>query len=324
MVSMMDEFSLIHAIKQKYYKQSSLLKGIGDDAAVFRETTNDMVVAMDTFVEGVHFTKETMSAFHIGYRALAANLSDMAAMGASPVYYLVSIVVPKSWNEDAISDIFTGMKQLAYEYDADLIGGDTVSGHALVLTITVMGRVEKDKSRYRSTAKAQDVVFVTGTLGDSRAGLFLLENEMKIDARDYFIKRHRMPSPRVDFARGITELKRVALNDVSDGLASEANEIAEASQVTLVLHDELIPVHSGYKQFPPDNQANWKYFGGEDFELLGTVPKADWPFVQRVADHLKLKLTEIGYVIKRLEQPVYLKQDEKYNVLKKAGYTHLK
>lgn len=323
-VKYMDEFSFINQIKQDFYKQPSLLKGIGDDAAVLRETTNDMVVAVDTFVEGIHFTKETMAAFYVGYRALAANFSDMAAMGAVPTYYLVSLVVPNSWDGEALTAIFTGMKKLAYDYGVDLIGGDTVSGETLVLSVTVMGRVEKNKARYRSIAKENDIVFVTGTLGDSQAGLHLLQHTLNHENKDYFIRRHRMPQPRIHFAKGISDLKRVALNDISDGLASEAHEIADTSEVSLVLRDEAIPVYPGYNQFSAEDQARWKYFGGEDFELLGTVPKKDWPFVQQVARQMKLKVTEIGYVTNRQKQPVYLEKDNRCMELKKAGYMHMK
>src|SRR5690625_1964019 len=122
----MEEFSLIQALKQSYYTNSTLIRGIGDDAAVFRQSSEDIVTAVDTFVENIHFSRKTMSSFDIGYRALAANISDMAAMGALPAFYLTSIVVPKTWVEHEILSIFDGMKSLASEYGMDLIGGDTV------------------------------------------------------------------------------------------------------------------------------------------------------------------------------------------------------
>lgn len=265
-----------------------------------------------------------MSPFHIGYRAFAANLSDLAAMGAFPTYYLVSIVVPKTWKEASIVDLFAGMKELANKYNVDLIGGDTVSGNNLILSVTIIGKLERGRARYRHAAEAGDIVFVTGTLGDARAGLYLLQNDLKNENRDYFIKRHRMPMPRIEFGRGLSRLKRIALNDVSDGVANEAHEIAVASQVSIVLNDDLIPVHPSYTEFPFEFQSKWKYFGGEDFELLGTVPKVDWPFVQNVAKELTLKITAIGSVIEKDEENVYLKQSQIYEPLNKAGYTHLK
>lgn len=320
----MDEFSLIEAIKQKSYKQASLQKGIGDDAAVFRELTNDLVVAVDTFVEGVHFTADTIDPHKLGYRCLAANLSDLAAMGSVPIYYLVSIVVPRSWDKSDILQIFNGMKHLANKYHVDLIGGDTVSGNELVLSVTVIGRVGNGRARYRSAARPDDIVFVTGTLGDSQAGLYLLQQGIVVADSDYFIRRHQMPSPRINFANNLKAIKRIALNDISDGLGSEINEIAEESQVTIILDDDKIPVHPSYPNFPAELQEKWKYFGGEDFELAGTVSKEDWPHVKEIAERLELSITHIGHVINKEENAVYLKRGSAFTPLKKAGYTHLK
>src|SRR5690625_5098722 len=130
----MDEFSFINTIKQQSYKQSSLQKGVGDDAAVFREFNQDIVTAVDVFVDNIHFSRQTMQPFHIGYKALAANISDLAAMGANPVYYLVAVVIPKKWSEMELAEIFSGMQLLADRHNLDLIGGDTVSGNELTIS----------------------------------------------------------------------------------------------------------------------------------------------------------------------------------------------
>lgn len=322
----MDEFSFINAIKQNYYKQSSLIKGIGDDAAVFTQTSKGIVTAVDTFVEHVHFSKETMSPFHVGYRTLAANISDLAAMGATPAFYLVSIVVPPTWADEDLKDIFQGMNSLAHKHHLDLIGGDTVSGSELVITITVIGYVPKDKVRYRHTAQAEDIVFVTGTLGDSQAGLHILQDKGQYIDEDYFIKRHRMPEPKVNFAKRLRHISRVTLNDISDGLANEASEIAEASRVNIVLKDDLIPLRSSLSQFSMSLQHKWAYFGGEDFELLGTVARKNWDQVKVIAKQTNTSVTEIGYIEEcpvTLGQ-VYLMKDHKKQRLHKKGYTHLK
>ncbi|WP_156291099.1 thiamine-phosphate kinase [Oceanobacillus salinisoli] len=320
----MDEFSFIDSIKQYSYHQPSLIKGIGDDAAVFHSTNKNVVTAVDTFVDGVHFSKQTMKPFYIGYRALAANLSDLAAMGAVPAFYLVSIVIPKDRSMSEISEIFTGMKELAEEFNMDLIGGDTVSGTELSLSITVIGYTDMDKARYRSDACAGDIVFVTGTLGDSQAGFHMLMNEGEFSDADYFIGRHRMPSPRVEFASRLSTLSRLCLNDISDGLASESNEIAEASNVVIEIMDDAVPTHPSFHQFSSDSQYQWKYSGGEDFEILGTVSKRDWPEVERAAEELNMKVTKIGYVKTNNQCGVFLNINKERHQLKKKGYNHLK
>ena len=325
----MDEFSFIQSIQQKTYQQSSIIKGIGDDAAVFREPVKDIVTAVDVFVEGIHFSKETMKPFHIGYRALAANLSDMAAMGATPVSILVAVVIPKQWSSKELEEVFSGIKLLAKKYKIDLIGGDTVSGANLTLSITINGTVEKEKARYRSTAKSGDIVFVTGTLGDSQAGFHILTNPEKrpFQNEKYFIKRHQMPSPRVDFGKSLASISSISLNDISDGIANEAAEIANASNVSIHLYEDAVPVSKSFNQFPTSLQAKWKLFGGEDFELLGTVAKEEWPKVQYVAEQKNTKISKIGYVTLNEDKKsrVYLINNKKEKViLKKEGYTHLK
>jgi len=320
----MDEFMFIHSIKQGSYKQPSLIKGIGDDAAVFRSTNEDIVSAVDTFVDTIHFSQKTMGFYHIGYRALAANIRDMAAMGAKPNFYLVSIVIPKDISKQQLQSLYTGMEDIALTYHMDLIGGDTVSGEQLTLSISIIGSVPREKARYRSDAKPDDIVFVTGTLGDSRAGLHVLQQDLHINNRDYFIQRHQMPKPRVDFAKSVQNIKRMALNDISDGIASELREIAEASNVGITINDEQVPLHKSMSQFTQKQQNEWKYYGGEDFELVGTVAKKDWKTVKKRAEELKVQITEIGEVTGEKEKSgkVFVNKDNKIHSLKKRGYSH--
>lgn len=324
-VGRMNEFSFINKIKQQNYKQSSLLKGIGDDTAVFRQTSQDIVTAVDTFVEHIHFSKKTMSPFHVGYRVLAVNLSDIAAMGAVPAFYLVSIVIPTSWSENELLEIYSGMENLANEYKMDLIGGDTVSGKELVISITVIGYVEKGKVRYRSSARDGDVVFVTGTLGDSQAGLYILTNKNEYSNQAYFISKHRKPIPRVNFAKKLSNITRMALNDISDGIVSEAAEIAVASNTSIVLYDHLLPVSTSFTQFPLKLQRKWKYFGGEDYELLGTVSKKDWGTVQHIGLKLDVDVTKVGYVEYNQDSigKIFESDGKRRLHLKERGYTHL-
>lgn len=323
---MMDEFSFINNIKQKSYKQSTLIKGIGDDAAVFRQTAKDIVTAVDTFVEGIHFTKKTMESYHIGYRALAANISDLAAMGANPAYYLVSIVIPKSWSQQELKQIFLGMDEIAKNYKMDLIGGDTVSGNDLILSITVIGFVDRHIRRLRNAAMVNDIVFVTGTLGDSQAGLHIINNSGQYIDEDYFIDRHRMPSPRVNFVNELGLIKRIALNDISDGIANEAAEIAEASNVTINIYEHCLPTHRSLAQFSEQCQYNWKLFGGEDFELIGTVAMNEWPTIKAAAVKANLQVSKIGFVSPKEHENdfVFLHANGKKEKLDKQGYVHLR
>lgn len=319
----MDEFNLINKIKQKYYRQSTLIKGVGDDAAVFKQTNQSIVTAVDTFVENIHFIKnKTMSTKDIGYRCLAANISDLAAMGALPKFYLVSVVIPSDWKDSEVLNVFAGLEKIAKQYKMDLIGGDTVTGATFVLSITVIGYVDEKKVRYRSDAKVDDVVFVTGTLGDSAVGLQILleETETEIENKEYFIRAHQRPKPNILFSQAIKLIDRVCLNDISDGISSELNEIANASKVSIMVEDELIPIRKELKQFTSNQLTKLKYTGGEDFELVGTTSETNWRQIKDIAEKENIQITKIGKVVMEKPDQVYLNN----KVLESNGYIHLK
>lgn len=324
----MEEFDFIKSITPKTLKQPSVIKGIGDDAAILRYPYEDIMVTVDTMVESVHFSKDTTTPFHVGYRALAANISDIAAMGGKPTAYLVSIVIPKHWEDDSLKEIYRGMSQLANGFHMDLIGGDTVSGKQLVISITVFGTVPRDKVRYRNTARDGDIVFVTGTLGDSACGLHVLLNEPVSNYEKFqdVINRHQMPYPRADFVHACYPIKRMTLNDVSDGIANEANEIAVASNQVLQLDYDKLPYKKELLHFSCEKQMEWKLSGGEDFELIGTVAKKEWAVLKEQAKKTKTHVTAIGKVINNPNKNagVWLKKDGKINLLQTSGYTHLR
>jgi len=326
-----DEFAFIQSLISKKQHHSSLIKGIGDDAALFRQEDGfETVVSVDTMVEDIHFKKTTMRPFHVGYKALAVNLSDIAAMGGIPVFYLVSLAVPKNnWMKKNIETVTKGMAELAEEFKVDLIGGDTVSSnHDLVVSVTVIGKVEKHRYLLRSNAKHGDVVFVTGSLGASSAGLsLLLENGLHHGynrKQQLLIQQHQMPRPQIAAGRLLAQkMCRIALNDISDGLASEANEIAEASQTTLVIELEKIPQHEALSGYDPDQIKQFVLFGGEDFQLIGTTARTDWNDIQRMFEKRSIQITEIGHV-EAGKGEVYLASNGILEKLEKKGFNHFR
>ncbi|WP_017729465.1 thiamine-phosphate kinase [Halalkalibacterium ligniniphilum] len=327
---MKDEFALIRQITPKATKQPSLQVGIGDDAAIYTGSDDyDEVICVDTMVEDIHFRRDTLTPFQIGYKGLAINISDLAAMGALPMYYLVSIAIPRSWTEEEIRAIYKGMHQLGHEYAMDLIGGDTVSTRdKLVLTVTAIGRVETGRKLLRSNAKADDVVFVTGTIGKSAAGLELLFerglNGSYSEKEQELVKAHQQPSPRVEAGRIFARSGyRLALNDVSDGVGSEANELAEASNVSICIEEDKLPFHPSLTFYSDSKKLKLALFGGEDFELIGTASIQDFRPLQKQCEDVGVQLTEIGYVEKG-KAGVSLIQHGKRIVLKKEGYNHFR
>ncbi|MEH7384530.1 thiamine-phosphate kinase [Bacillus sp. JJ1521] len=326
-MALQDEFHFIDQIKPKRVFQSGLIAGIGDDAALFRPTPNmEQIICVDTMVEGIHFNSHTMDPYQIGYKALAVNISDIAAMGGIPTYYLVSIAIPKDWNETDLLSIYEGMAMLADKYEIDLIGGDTVSiAESLVITVTVLGEVEKGKHFLRSHAKPGDIVFVTGTVGDSAAGLNVLLHSGKkhwfTELEEPLISKHQYPTPRVEIGRLLSTFGRVSLNDISDGLASEANEIAKASGVTLLIDDDKIPLSDAILAQFKDRALEFALYGGEDFELVGTMAASDWDILQKKAKEHGYGLSKIGTVSEG-GPAVFLNRDGELQKLEMKGYNH--
>lgn len=274
----------------EWQRERGVELGIGDDAAVVAPPaascglTGDvhMVLAMDTMVEHVHFSPVTMSDEAIGYKALACNISDIAAMGALPLHALAAISVPSSYDADRILRLYDGLYACADKYGVAVIGGDTTSAPAhLTISVTVTGAVEAGRALKRSGAQHGDAVFVTGPIGMSAAGLHLLQYGGQAARSEYarLIAAHQRPTPSVRAGRLLLQCGIcTSLNDISDGLASEAWEIAEASGVRLLIDEQALPksgsltAYAALAGVPP---LDWMLYGGEDYVLTGTVAGED-------------------------------------------------
>lgn len=336
-----DEFSLIRQWTSRSHGEEGdgLTVGIGDDAAVFTPTPGmEVVVCCDAMAEAVHFLKETMNPADIGYKAVISTISDVAAMGGIPRYALVSIAVSPRWTEAECSQIYDGIYQACEQYGIRLIGGDTVSSRdSLHLSVTLLGDVETGRALRRSQAKPGELVFVTGHVGSSAAGLHLLlaqrneADEGKTDTcgcRDEWsvlVNAHQRPQAQVKAGRLLLASGACgALNDVSDGLASELWEIAEASDVAIRVEAERIPILAEAlelaRQIGKDPLA-WALYGGEDYQLVGTVAAER---VVAVASQFARHGIPF-HVIGRVEakgQSVLLVRDGHQRRLPKAGFNH--
>ncbi|PWV93773.1 thiamine-monophosphate kinase [Paenibacillus cellulosilyticus] len=286
----MDEFASIGhwtAGRQsaQWQKERGVVLGIGDDAAVVElpdvpQQQWQWVLAVDTMVETIHFNDKTMSASDIGYKALAANVSDVAAMGGLPMHALVSVSVPSTWGPDRMRALYDGLYECADRHGVAVIGGDTTSSpQHLVVAVTVVGRVETGKALQRSGAKPGDVIFVTGPIGQSAAGLHGLLDGQVDRIPEPLVRAHRRPAPSVLAGRLLQQRGTcTSLNDVSDGAASEAWEIAEASGVCLTLRDRQLPRSGALMSYAADagqDALEWMLYGGEDYVLIGTIEAGD-------------------------------------------------
>lgn len=341
-MSFLDEFELIKRLtkdKQSIAVQQAcgVQTGIGDDAAVaYMSSGHQLVMTCDTMTEEIHFKSITMRDKDIGYKAMAAAVSDIAAMGAMPRYALVSISFPKQSDPLRIEAIYEGLYECASRWSVMIVGGDTTSSvNGMTISVTVIGEVEAGKALLRSAAKHGDIVFATGELGCSAAGLdYLLRQELPSGQWGHsgkpeierLIQAHGRPDPQIE-AGLLLQSSGVchALNDVSDGLASEAWEIAEASGVGIDLIEDRIPIADelmAYSQEVEKDPLDFILYGGEDYQLIGTMQAEHAVDMQMKFRAAGLQLYIIGYV--NMESVgVRLVQSSGYVVpIEKKGYNH--
>ena len=265
-----------------------VLRGSGDDAAVVR-ATGVLVTSVDSVVDGVHFERSTHSLADVGHKALARGLSDLAAMGARAGEAYVALAAPADLPADAAAELGRGLGELASATATTIAGGDVTEGPALAIAVTVNGWAEsEDELVYRDGARAGDLLGVTGELGGSAAGLWLLQAEHRLHnrqgsdpaglapaERDALVLRHRRPTPLLAAGRALAAAGVSAMIDVSDGVATDAVHLAEASGVAIEVRAEALPVAAGVEAVasaagrdPLELAAG----GGDDYELLFTAP----------------------------------------------------
>ena len=292
------EFELIRRFfvrNQGTRRESGVILGIGDDAALLDlPKGTDLVAAVDTIVEGRHFP-EGADARSIGHRALAVNLSDIAAMGATPLWATLALTMP-SVDPDWLTRFAAGFLDLADAHGVALVGGDTTRG-PLTVSVQILGHVPHGTALRRSGAQAGDLLAVSGTLGDAAAGLAMLKNSPPSAGRrdvEELIRRFDHAEPRVQLglsARGIA----TAAMDLSDGLVGDLPKLAQASGLAARVSVERLPLSAAMRAAVSAKQAiDWALAGGDDYELLLAVPAARFAELKAAADRLNLMLTTIG------------------------------
>ncbi len=309
-VSTLGEFGLIeHLTKNIEIRNPGTVKGVGDDAAILDYSDKQVVVTTDLLVEGVHFNLMYVPLKHLGYKSVMVNLSDVFAMNARPKQITVSLAISNRFSVEALEELYLGIRMACDKYDVDLVGGDTTSSvTGLLISVTAIGEVEKGKAVYRSGAKVNDLICVSGDLGGAYMGLQLLEREKEVfkvnpkmqpqfQGYDYILQRQLKPEARGDIIEALESLRiqPTSMIDISDGLSSELLHICKGSKVGCRIYEEKIPLDFQTKKFAEELQINplvAALNGGEDYELLFTIP---------LSDHAKLKndpdISVIGHIV---------------------------
>ena len=334
------EFGLIARLKEKVCRPDQrVVTGIGDDAAAVRVSPHELLLlTTDVLVERVHFDGNIQSFWQIGWRAMVANVSDIAAMGGLPRYALVSICLPDTMSVEAVEEVYDGMEAVAEEHHFQIIGGDTVSSpQDLVVSICLSGEVLEENLITRGGAQVGDLICITGELGGSQAGLAMLQlvtsskksgvSPLPEDEWSAVRDRHLKPRPRLREARLLVQGGLVhAMIDVSDGLAGEVGHIAQESGVGAEILEEKIPIGAETRRVARHlglSALDFALYGGEDFELVFTIPPGD---AHRVAERIRREtgtpISVIGKVLPVAEKIVLLSPLGKRIPLLTEGYRH--
>ena len=310
------------------------LQGIGDDCAVIPwKGKKKLLVTTDLLIDGVHFLKEKISPQDLGYKSLAVNLSDIAAMGGRPLWTFLSLAIPSDTEVGWLDSFFQGWRKLSNQTGVYLLGGDTTrSLNRFVVNVAILGEAEDKFIKYRSGARPGDILAVTGTLGDSEGGLRLIlankRKEILTAEEKYLLRRHYLPRPQLEEGRFLARRPEVrAMMDVSDGIDSDLRRIMERSGCGVEVHLENLPVSSALKKCSQKYGWNLEEVaaaGGEDYCLLIAVDPGKFGSLARTfQNRFGRKLQAIGQATAKKGQLTYLRKNRPTS-LRKSGFDHFK
>lgn len=331
------EFGLIeHITKGFTISNESTVKGIGDDAAVLDYGNKQMVVTTDLLVEGVHFDLVYTPLKHLGYKAIAVNVSDVYAMNAIPKQVTVSIALSNKFSLEAIDALYDGIRKACENYGVDLIGGDTVSSlTGLSISVTALGEVDKDKAVMRNSANVGDLVCMSGDAGAAYAGLQILKREKEVylvnpnsqpdmSGYDYVLERQLKPEARKDVVEELAKVKVVptAMIDVSDGLSSEIIHICKNSDTGVKIYESKIPIDVQTMMVAEELDMDPTLLamnGGEDYELLFTIKPEDGSKIMEIES-----VSIIGEIVHKDEELRLFGRGEGSTIIKAQGWNAYK
>ncbi len=335
-LSDLGEFGLIDRIATNTkLENESTVVGIGDDAAVINHSDKQTLVSTDLLLEGIHFDLSYMPLAHLGYKLVAVNVSDIAAMNGIASQITVSIGISNRFSLEAVDELYKGIHAACENYKIDLVGGDTSSSSSgLVLSVTAVGYCEKGKVASRSGAKKDDIICVTGDLGGAYLGLQVLEREKQVfltnpemqpqlDKYDYIVQRQLKPEARMDIVHELREMGVIpsSMIDVSDGLGSELLHIAKSSKIGIQIYEDKLPIDkqtydTGYELGIDATTAATN--GGEDYELLFTISQDDY---EKLKNHSDIHF--IGYVKESKDGCKMVTKQENLVDITAQGWNHI-
>lgn len=332
------EFELIAHLTRGLSSRSDVALGVGDDCAILDLNGDTLLLATcDSLVEGIHFTRQFSSPEQIGRKALAVNLSDIAAMGGEPRYALVSLILPADLSRSYVDNIYAGIRHEATHYSTAIVGGNIASSGKsapLVIDITLLGTIERGHALTRSGAHSGDTLMVTCTPGDSAAGLYTLlhpDSRYPRDAQETLRTVHRTPQPRIRVGRILSQFGPAiitAMLDISDGLSGDLSHLCTRSNVGARVELAHLPLSSSIRAVASRiryDPFSWALHGGEDYELLFTVsPGNERKVIEAVLNATGIPVTAIGTMLPAEAGMKLLSPDGHESVLEVRSWNHLK
>lgn len=334
-IESLGEFGLIERLASKvkpYHKE--LLKGIGDDASVYKSGSELLLTSSDLLTESIHFDLSYVPLMHLGYKAISVNVSDIAAMNGIPRQVIVNLGLSNRFSVEAIEAVYEGIYAACADYEVDLSGGDTTaSGSGLILSVTALGTVSRKDVVYRSGARENDILCVTGDLGGAYVGLQVLEREKQeflanpdmqpqLEKYEYVVGRQLRPKARMDIIHELKDLGIIptSMIDLSDGLASDAFHLCKASDLGIVIYEDKLPIdkqtYETSAEFGIDPNT-CALNGGEDYELLFTLSPKEFEKIKNHAD-----IHTIGYMQKKENGKAFVTRNGSTVELKAQGWKH--
>jgi thiamine-monophosphate kinase len=323
-LSRLGEFGLIERIRRRLPTGRGVRIGIGDDAALVVNPSGSSLLTADMLIEGVHFDLKWTSLADLGFKSLAVNLSDIAAMGGVPAYAVLSLGVPANFDSRNVDDFYRGIDALARPSRVAVVGGDLSVAKLLTISVCVIGHPPRRPIRRAGAAVGEDI-YVTGTLGDSALGLKLLQrggSVLKKELAVHLLSRHRRPIPRLTVGARLGKMRlATAMIDVSDGLLQDLGHICRASGTGAVVNCEDLPLSSAYRAFAGKHDYRCALSGGEDYELLFCARPGCRVAVEKLSRQLQLPITWIGRCVSG-DRVVVRDRSGKATTLAARGHDH--
>lgn len=332
-IAELGEFGLIKRLNQDLIAvPEEVICGIGDDAAVLPARMQDILFTVDMLVEEVHFSLNFSTLYQVGWKAMVSSVSDIAAMGGKPSNATISLAIPRGIEVEMLEELYAGMRAAGQQFGVNIVGGDTVKTTGpMVVNVSLLGWVDQGKAVYRSGAQPGDLILVSGTVGDSAGGLKVLKNELSglpPAKREWLVKKHREPQPQPALGQALAASGWVtAMNDVSDGLASEILEITTASQVGCAINDGDIPISVPLFRLAAQlnlDAMELALFGGEDYQLVFTIRPEHVDQVEELAQQLGQEVTVLGQITELASKHMRRTIKGKSIPLVAEGYNHFR